>query len=114
MIPKALYAFAHKAMPVFGWLMTAIITCLTGRFVYSIVLDKTNSPLWAWLAAISASVALILLGLANEQAEAEQEKAQTNRRFRKASPAAAQVDPQALFHQPSASGGHIQPPPPQL
>jgi hypothetical protein len=67
--------FSRKfIIPVLSFLFGGAFFFYVGKFAYGYVLEKTSSNGWAWIAAIVLVIILIILGAANDSANAKVEK----------------------------------------
>jgi TM2 domain-containing membrane protein YozV len=69
---KNLGRFARKFIaPVLSFLFGGAFFFYIGKFTHGYVLEKTSSNTWAWIIAIAVVILLIILGAANDSANAK-------------------------------------------
>ena len=69
---KIVGSFSHKFIaPVLSFLFGGAFFFYIGKFAHGYVLSKTSSNGWAWIIAIAVVVLLVVLGAANDSANAK-------------------------------------------
>jgi hypothetical protein len=72
---KIVGRFSRKyILPALSFLFGGAFFFYIGKFAHSYVLEKTSSDVWAWIIAIVVVILLIILGAANDSANAKVEK----------------------------------------
>ena len=67
--------FSRKFIaPVLFFLFVGAFFFYIGKFAYGYVLSKTSSNGWAWITAIAVVIILVILGAANDSANAKVDK----------------------------------------
>jgi TM2 domain-containing membrane protein YozV len=67
--------FSRKyIVPALSFLFGGAFFFYIGKFAHGYVLEKTSSNAWAWIIAIMVVITLLILGAANDSANAKAEK----------------------------------------
>ena len=69
---KIIGRFSRKFIaPALSFLFGGVFFFYIGKFAHGYVLEKTSSNIWAWIIAIVVVILLIILGVANDSANAK-------------------------------------------